>query len=125
MLEFMTRRLGFLTILLGLISIGILAVSVWGFRANDWPWPRSYDLARWGAWVAIASLGLALVAVSGWLLNKRGGVLAALLGLVLSLPVAGLGVAFEITARTTPPINDISTDTQDPPVFWFLSLIHI
>jgi uncharacterized protein (DUF1499 family) len=24
-----------------------------------------------------------------------------------------------IAARTTPPINDISTDTEDPPVFWF------
>ena len=42
-----------------------------------------------------------------------------LLGLILSLPTAGLGVAFEVAARATPPINDISTDTDDPPVFWF------
>jgi len=38
---------------------------------------------------------------------------------MLSLPVAALGIGFEFAARTTPPINDISTDTEDPPVFWF------
>jgi uncharacterized protein (DUF1499 family) len=38
---------------------------------------------------------------------------------MLSLPVAALGIGFELAARTTPAINDISTDTEDPPVFWF------
>lgn len=51
--------------------------------------------------------------------RRKGGAGAVLLGLVLSLPVAGLGAAFEIAAGTTPPINDISTDKEDPPVFWF------
>ena len=62
--------------------------------------------------VAVASLVV-------WLRRRRGGAIAVLLGLVLSLPVAGLGAAFQLAARTTPPINDISTDTDDPPVFWF------
>lgn len=115
----LARALGFLSILLGVASIALLAVSVWGFRAGGWPWPRAYDLAGWGAWTAGAGVIAALAGLVVWLRRRRGGAGAVLLGLILSLPVAGLGAAFEIAARTTPPINDISTDTEDPPVFWF------
>lgn len=115
----LARPLGFLSILLGVASIALLAVSVWGFRADGWPWPQAYDLAGWGVWAAGAGLIAALAGLVVWLRRRRGGAGAVLLGLILSLPVAGLGVTFEIAARTTPPINDISTDTDDPPVFWF------
>lgn len=115
----LARPLGFLSILLGFASIVLLAVSVWGFRAGGWPWPQAYDLAGWGAWAAGAGVIVALAGLVVWLRRRRGGSGAVLLGLILSLPVAGLGAAFEIAARTTPPINDISTDTEDPPVFWF------
>ena len=117
--DILTRRHGFLSVLLGLASITLLAASVWGFRAGSWPWPRAYDLAGWGAWAAGTGVLVALVGLVVWLRRKRGSAGAVLLGLMLSLPVTGLGVAFEIAARTTPPINDISTDTDDPPVFWF------
>ena len=115
----LTRALGAVAILLGLASLVLLAVAVWGFRAGGWPWPRSYDLAGWGTWAAGAGTVAALAGLVVWLRRRQGGAAAVLLGLILSLPVAGLGAAFEIAARTTPPINDISTDTEDPPVFWF------
>ena len=115
----LARPLGFLSILLGVASIALLAVSVWGFRAGGWPWPQAYDLAGWGAWTAGAGVIAALAGLVVWLRRRRGGSGAVLLGLILSLPVAGLGAAFEIAVRITPPINDISTDTEDPPVFWF------
>lgn len=115
----LARRLGFLSILLGAASLALMAVSVWGFRAGGWPWPRAFDLAGWGAWAAGAGVIVALAGLVAWLRHRNGGAGAVLLGLILSLPVAGLGASFEIAARTTPPINDISTDTEDPPVFWF------
>lgn len=119
MRDTLTRTLGAVAILLGLASLGLLAVAVWGFRAGGWPWPKAYDLAGWGAWAACAGVIAALAGLVVWLRRRKGGAAAVLLGLILSLPVAGLGAAFEIAARTTPPINDISTDTEDPPVFWF------
>ena len=121
MRDTLTRALGASTILLGLASLGLLAVSAWGFRTGGWPWPQAYDLAGWGAWAAGAGTVAALAGLVVWLRRRKGGAGAVLLGLILSLPVAGLGAAFEIAARTTPPINDISTDTDDPPVFWFTS----
>ncbi|MDE4139984.1 DUF1499 domain-containing protein [Phaeobacter gallaeciensis] len=118
MLEFMMRRIGFSAILLGLVSYALLALSVRGYRVGGWPWPQAYDLAGWGVWTALAGVIAALAALVV-AFRKGHGAIIALLGLILALPVAGLGAAFEIAARTTPPINDISTDTEDPPVFWF------
>lgn len=114
-----SNRLGLLAILCGLASIALFGVAVWGFRQGGWPWPQSYRLATWGAWAALAGCLAALVGLMVWLRNRKSGGFAVLLGLVLSLPVAGMGIAFDMAARMTPPINDISTDTQDPPVFWF------
>lgn len=115
----LARPLGFLSILFGVASIALLVVSVWGFRAGGWPWPQAYDLAGWGAWAASAGVIAALAGLVVWLRHRKGGAGVVLLGLILSLPVVGLGAGFEIAARTTPPINDISTDTEEPPVFWF------
>ncbi len=115
----LTRRFGFMSILLGATSLALLAVAVWGFRAGGWPWPQAYDLAGWAVWAAIGGVIIALagLVVRGRARSGGGGIV--LLGLILSLPVMGLGTAFEIAARITPPINDVSTDTEDPPVFWF------
>lgn len=119
MRDMLIRRLGIFSALSGVLSLVLLAVAVWGFRAGGWPWPRSYDLAGWAVWVALGGVIIALAGLVVWLRRRRGGAGAVLLGLILSLPVAGLGAGFEIAARTTPPINDTSTDTEDPPVFWF------
>ncbi|MRU16511.1 DUF1499 domain-containing protein [Roseovarius sp. A21] len=119
MRDMLIRRLGILSALSGVLSLVLLAVAVWGFRAGGWPWPRAYDLAGWAVWAALGGVIMALAGLVVWLRLRTGGAGAVLLGLILSLPVAGLGAAFDIAARTTPPINDISTDTDDPPVFWF------
>lgn len=119
MRNLISNRLGLLAILLGLISIVLVGVSVWGFRLGGWPWPQSYRVATWGTWAALVGCFVALAGLVVWLRNRKSGGLVVLLGLLLSLPVAGMGVGFDLSARMTPPINDISTDTQDPPVFWF------
>ncbi len=119
MRDTLTRILGGFAILLGLASLVLLATSVWGFRAGGWPWPQAYNVAGWGAWTGGAGVLVALTGLAIWFVRRRSGAALVLLGLILSLPVAGIGAAFELAARTTPPINDISTDTEDPPVFWF------
>lgn len=119
MSKFLARRLGLISVLLGLASILLLAVSVWGFRSGGWPWLRAYEVAGWGTWSAVAGVLVSMAGLFVWFRRRQGGAAVILLGLVLSMPVAGIGAVFEIAARTTPPINDVSTDTEDPPVFWF------
>ena len=38
--------------------------------------------------------------------------------MLMALPVLGMAVQWEYATRTCPPINDISTDTENPPEFW-------
>src|SRR3546814_9821815 len=49
--------------------------------------------------------------------RARFAIALGLLGLVTSLPVVALAVHWKYAARANPPINDISTDTENPPVF--------
>lgn len=114
-----TTRFGWGAVILGLTSILLLLVSAYGYRQDWWPVLRALDVAAWGAWAAIAGTFMALAAMVIWVGRRRGGLVVALLGLVLCLSVLGMAVGWEYATRTTPPINDISTDTEDPPVFWF------
>lgn len=112
-------RIGWSAILLGLASILLLASSAFGRRQGLWPVLRALDVATWGAWAAIAGAALAVAALGLWLARRRGGGGIAALGLVLALPVLIAAGAWQYATLTTPQINDISTDTEDPPVFWF------
>lgn len=114
-----TTQLGWGAIFLGLASILLVAISAWGYRAEWWPVLRALDVAAWGAWAAIAGVLAAVTGIVLRLRRRRGGGTVAALGLVLSLPVLAAAGTWQYTTLTTPPINDISTDTEDPPVFWF------
>jgi hypothetical protein len=114
-----TVRLGWAAGLLGLTSMLLLLVSAYGYRHDWWHVLRALDVAAWGAWAALAGTLVALAALVAWARRRRGGLGAGLLGLVLSLPVLTMAVGWEYATRTTPAINDVSTDTDDPPVFWF------
>lgn len=70
-------------------------------------------------WAAIAGAALAVAALGLWLAHRRGGGGIAALGLALWLSVLFAAGAWQYATRTTPPINDIPTNTDDPPVFWF------
>ncbi|MFZ2102266.1 MAG: DUF1499 domain-containing protein [Oricola sp.] len=114
-----TTRLAWAGVVLGLASLLLLMVSAYGYRQDWWPVLQALDVAAWGAWAALAGTLAALAALANRARRGRGGFAVALLGLVLSLPVLTMAAGWEYATRTTPAINDISTDTENPPVFWF------
>jgi len=103
----------------GLGGIVALAVSAVGYRLDWWPVVTALGLARYAAYGAALGLVLSLVGLFLALRRRRGrGVVAGLVGLVVALPVVALAVQWSYAARSYPPINDITTNTEDPPVFW-------
>ena len=48
----------------------------------------------------------------------KRGLTVALLGILVALLPLGMAAQWEYATRTTPEINDISTDKLDAPVFW-------
>ena len=109
--------------LLGLVlsagGIAVLAASGIGYRLGWWQVDAALEISEWAVYGA--ALGLVL-SVIGAVLSRPGarrrGFLLSLLGIAASLPVVAIAVQWEYATRTYPPINDISTDTEDPPVFW-------
>jgi uncharacterized protein (DUF1499 family) len=103
----------------GLAGIAVLAASAAGYRLAWWPLATALSLAEYAAYAALLGLVLALAGL-GLALRRRAwrGVVLGLLGLVAALPVVVMAAQWVYAGRTYPPINDISTDTADPPVFW-------
>jgi uncharacterized protein (DUF1499 family) len=109
--------------LLGLIAaasaIGALVAAGIGTRQAWWHFSRGITIAEWAAYGAGLALVLSLIGlIQVWPGARRRGFVPATLGVLLALPLAVMAVQWEYAARSYPPINDISTDIEDPPVFW-------
>lgn len=106
-------------LVLGVCSIGVLATSALGYRLGWWQVGTALNISEWAVYVAafgfVVSVIGAVVARPG---ARPGGFLLSVLGIAASLPIVALAVQWEYAARTYPSINDISTDIEDPPVFW-------
>lgn len=102
-----------------LVAVGMAAIAVIGYRSGELHFVTAVRNFQWAAYTAIGAL---LVSLAGlWLARPRGprrGMIAGLLGAALSLPLVVFIANFEYAARAYPPINDITTDTEDPPAFW-------
>lgn len=110
-------------VLLGLViaitAMVTIAVSVAGYRLGWWRHPQAFSLFGWATYAAITAL---ILSAYGFLRTRsqyqQRGKLLAISGIVLSLPIITATVLFEYSAKAYPHINDISTNTIDPPSFW-------
>jgi uncharacterized protein (DUF1499 family) len=89
-----------------------------GYRFGWWPLGTGFAVLQYAAYGAIAAmavsvLGLALARPGG----GRRGLYQALAGLVIGAVVFGVPWSYLRAAQAVPPIHDITTDTEDPPVF--------
>lgn len=104
-------------LLLSLAAIAAVLLAGIGYRQGWWHFLQGLRIAEWAVYAAGLGLVLSLAAAITARPGRRGFV-SALPGVLLALPVLGMALQWEVATRTTPPINDISTDTEDPPVFW-------
>jgi len=104
---------------LGAGGSAVLTASGIGYRLGWWQVGTALNISEWAVYGAALGLVLSLF---GAILSRPGArqrsFLLSLLGIAASLPVVAIAVQWEYATRTYPPINDISTDTDDPPVFW-------
>jgi uncharacterized protein (DUF1499 family) len=106
-------------LILGLAAVATIVASGIGYRLGWWHFTRGLQVSEWatyGAAVALVLSGLGLIQARPR--AARRGRVIAVLGLVVALLPLGMALQWEYASRTTPPINDISTDTADAPVFW-------
>lgn len=117
--ESTTRRLSLplAGLLLGLASVSTVLVAGIGYREGWWHFLKGLQIAEWAVYAAALGLVLSLAGLFRSH-GQRRAVVTGLLGVLLALPVLGMALQWDYATRTYPPINDISTDTDNPPEFW-------
>src|SRR5690348_6850152 len=97
-----------------------LLVAPLGYRAGGWPLRFALiDLPRTYVYYAgIAGAAISLVALVATLSGKRIGWAAlAVVGIAMGAGSAYVPWKFAQMGREVPPVNDITTDTANPPPF--------
>jgi uncharacterized protein (DUF1499 family)/drug/metabolite transporter superfamily protein YnfA len=106
-------------LILGLAAIATIVASGIGYRLGWWHFTRGLQVAEWATYGAAVALVLAVLGLVQTRPDAaRSGRVMAALGLLVALVLVSTALQWEYASRTTPPINDISTDTADAPVFW-------
>jgi uncharacterized protein (DUF1499 family) len=86
-----------------------------GTRAGLWHFRTGFSLLRYGAYLGVAAVLLAIAAIA---MRRRGErIVLAVIALLLALPAFFVPWRAQRTARNFPPIHDITTDTRNPPEF--------
>lgn len=107
------RLLAMLTAIVGLL---LLASSGTGTRLGMWHYRTGLGLIRYAAYVGIAATVLSVVALA--VEKPRGSARTALVfSLLAGIITFAVPYSFSRTARSVPPIHDITTDPADPPLF--------
>jgi uncharacterized protein (DUF1499 family) len=98
--------------------VAVLAVVASGFGARFGAWGigTAFTILRWGGYAALAVAVLALAAAVVMSMDTRSRVV--LMAACVAAAIAGaVPIAWMQRARDLPAINDITTDTRDPPAF--------
>ena len=103
---------------LALVAGGILLTAALGYRTHVLALGTAFSLLRWGAYAGGAALTASFLGVvlTGRRTRVRGLAVAAL-GVLIGAVSYALPAQQQAMARELPPIHDITTDTDDPPVF--------
>ncbi len=113
---FLMQFLQRLALLVALLGVAMLAASGMFTRWGVWDYRFGLTLLRYSAYVGMAAAVLSLLAFV--ISRPRGGALILLsAALLIGAATFGLPWSLQRTARSVPPIHDISTDTNDPPRF--------
>ena len=103
---------------LALLAAFVLLIAGPGYRFGIWPLGIGFALLRYAAYggivaAVVSAVGLALARPRG----RRRGMFRAVAGLAIGLITVGVPWSYARTARSVPPIHDITTDPDDPPAF--------
>lgn len=102
-----------LVVVAGIVQAG----AALGYRQGWWPLATSFEILRWTAYVAFPCMAASAVGliIAGW---RRGWRLALVATAGVAVSAGVLVVPLDLNARRQlPPINDITTDTANPPAF--------
>lgn len=107
--------IGFIAALVALLMVGGAGPA---YRLELVDLRHAFSVLRWGAWTGLGAGFIALV--GAWMTRpgaRRRGFALTLAGIVMGAVAFGVPFAMLQSAKRSPPIHDITTDTENPPRF--------
>jgi len=109
--------IGFVLIILAILT----AMSgPLGNRLDWWGFEAAVNIAKWAAY---AGLFASILSLSGLIAarpgGKRRGFIYSIMGLLIIAPTIMYLQSWKEAKQTLPPIQDISTNIENPPSFWY------
>lgn len=116
----MRRTLVLAALILSLLVPVYFAAAALGVRFGLWEWRFGLGtlIVEWGPRLLFAALALGAIALIAALARApRSGVAAA--AVALAVPAIGLAYLYQLrsSSEDIPPIHDVSTNPEDPPVY--------
>lgn len=100
------------------LAAAIAIMSGFGAQWGWWQFTTGFALLRWAVYIAIAAAAVSLLGIIvARPATEKQGLFRAIVGLVIAAPIIVIPVLWLQTARSVPPIHDITTDTENPPTF--------
>jgi uncharacterized protein (DUF1499 family) len=116
--SWLARALPALALVIAAVAAAGVLIAGPGYRVGWWGLGPAFLLLRWGATLGLAAAAVAAVAtVTGLVQGSRRRLALGLIALVVALAAFGIPWRMQAEARRVPPIHDITTDPEDPPVF--------
>ncbi len=111
------------------LAIATVVIAVMAPMGSRWGW-WNYDFAsQILRWIAYGGTLAVVICLMGTLKARprsgRRGFLLGLFGLIVLIPTIVLPAYWNYAKQKLPPIQDITTDTENPPDFWFTPTSHV
>ena len=107
--------LGLTLSIIGLLALG---ASGPGYRSGSWGYKTGISLVKYAGFISAAAVVVCLVGLALWQWKVfPEGLRPALIGLVIGGCVLGLTLKWKTNLASVPYIHDITTDTENPPLF--------
>ena len=102
-----------------LISIAAVLAAPFGSRLEYWTFDTAVIILKWAAYSVIASAFISIVGSFISQPRKRyRGIVLSVVGLLIVIPTLIFLAYWKDVKENLPPIQDISTNTENPPEFW-------
>ena len=103
---------------LAVASLLSLLASGPGYRLGLWEFKTGISLVKAGGHISAAAVVVCLAGLAVWQLKVfPQGMIPAIVGLVIGSAVLGLTLKWKHNLASVPYIHDITTDTENPPLF--------
>ena len=113
------RRLPLLALILAVVALALLVLGPLGWRAGWWHYRVAFRiLMPWSAYCGLAAVAIAILALAlNFRSNAARHVAFGVIAFVIGGSITYVHWHYNQMRGTTPAINDITTDWENPPQF--------